>query len=171
MPKKEVPPNFEGWTLKARLCFSKPSLTSRGDLLRSVPFRTVWHQKLCFWSLKGGAKSLKLWLVNGQTITKNMPCHLPDLIYLIFCLPPSVGINVSYIRIIHYIVCVYCVVFVQLKSACRQRKVIEGEGLEDYSDCILVWERNKALLLRASLRAGNRNARSGSLSAKKWPSS
>ena len=36
---------------------------SRGDLLRSVPFRTVWHQKMCFWFLKVGAKSLKLWLV------------------------------------------------------------------------------------------------------------
>ena len=49
----------------------------RGDLLRSVPFRTVWHQKMCFWFLKAGAKSSKLWLVYVKTITKNMPCHLP----------------------------------------------------------------------------------------------
>ena len=48
-----------------------------GDLLRSVPFRTVWHQKMCFWFLKAGAKSSKLWLVYVKTITKNMPCHLP----------------------------------------------------------------------------------------------
>ena len=49
----------------------------RGDLLRSVPFRTVWQQKMCFWFLKAGAKSSKLWLVYVKTITKNMPCHLP----------------------------------------------------------------------------------------------
>ena len=50
-----------------------------GDLLRSVLFVTVWHRKMWFWFLESGAKSLKLWLVNVQTITKNMPGHLPGV--------------------------------------------------------------------------------------------
>ena len=74
-------PIFPGssWFHGGRQAFSHlPAwLTLRWDLLRSVPFRTLWHWKMWFWLLKAGAKSLKLWLVYVRTITKNVPCHLP----------------------------------------------------------------------------------------------
>ena len=39
----------------------------------------VWHRKMSFWFLEGGAKSLKLWLVNVQTITKKYAGPAPRL--------------------------------------------------------------------------------------------
>ena len=37
--------------------------------------------KMCFWSLKAGAKCLKLWLVFVKTITKNVSGHLPGFLF------------------------------------------------------------------------------------------
>ena len=69
-------PDYRLW-LRDILPPNAPISDKRGDLLRSVPFRTVWHWKMCFCFIKARAKSLKLWLVYVKTITKNMPCHLP----------------------------------------------------------------------------------------------
>ena len=53
-----------------------------GDFLRSVPCVTVWHQKIKFYTVSAGEKSLKTYLVYVPMITKNCRGHLPDRSYL-----------------------------------------------------------------------------------------
>ena len=53
-----------------------------GDILRSVPCVTVWHQKIKFYTVSAGEKSLKTYLVYVPMITKNCRGHLPDRSYL-----------------------------------------------------------------------------------------
>ncbi len=44
----------------------------RGDFLRSVPCVTVWHQKIKFYTVSAGEKSLKTYLVYVPMITKTV---------------------------------------------------------------------------------------------------
>ena len=53
-----------------------------GDLLRSVPCVTVWHQKIRFYTVSAREKSLKTYIVYVPMITKNYRGHLPGLSYL-----------------------------------------------------------------------------------------
>ena len=50
-----------------------------GDLLRSVPCVTVWHQKIISQILWVRKNSIKVHLLYVPLITKNILGHLPDL--------------------------------------------------------------------------------------------
>ena len=53
----------------------------RGDLLRSVPCVTVWHEKIISWILWAGEKPIKVWFLYVPRIIKNIGGHLPDLVW------------------------------------------------------------------------------------------
>ena len=53
---------------------------SWGDLLRSVPCVTVWHQKIISWIPCAREKSIKVYFLYVPRIIKNIRGHLPDLI-------------------------------------------------------------------------------------------
>ena len=54
----------------------------RGDLLRSVPFVTVWHWRIKMLNFAAQANSLRIHLGGVPTTTKNILGNLPDLSYL-----------------------------------------------------------------------------------------
>ena len=51
-----------------------------GDLLRSVPCVTVWHQKIISWIPCARENSIKVYFLYVPRIIKNIRGHLPDLI-------------------------------------------------------------------------------------------
>ena len=52
----------------------------RGDLLRSVPCVTVWHQNIISWIPCARENSIKVYFLYVPRIIKNIRGHLPDLL-------------------------------------------------------------------------------------------